>query len=410
MSRLRIIVLGYIVRGPLGGLVWHHLQYVVGLARLGHDVYFLEDSGDTAWCCYDPSRDLNDTDPSYGLGFASQAFGLVGMSERWAYHNAHTGKWMGPASSRVPEILRVADILLNLSGANPIRPWLQHIPVRVMIDTDPAFNQVRNLTDPVRRREADLHTAHFTYAENINRGASIPTDGFPWRPTRQPVVLEAWPVLPGPPEGMLTTVMQWDGYATREYGGQHFGMKSESFTPYLDLPQRVGSVFEVIIGGDQPRSLLTRHGWNVRSPHRTIPDPQSYQRFVQQSKAEFTVAKSGFVTTRSGWFSDRSSAYLASGRPVITQDTGYAGLFPTGEGLLVFSSPEEAVAAIAEVNSRYEQHCRAARGIVEEYFDARKILNELLDQSFATDWGDSSMDQDLEPGNGQSTPPDGDLP
>src|SRR5687767_5068557 len=125
-SSLRIVALGYLVRGPLGGLAWHHLQYVMGLAQLGHDVYFLEDSGDTPWCCYDPERNLTDADPTYGLGFAAHAFSLVGLADRWAYWDAYTQQWHGPAGERALSICNDADILLNLSGANPIRPWMEH--------------------------------------------------------------------------------------------------------------------------------------------------------------------------------------------------------------------------------------------------------------------------------------------
>ena len=174
--------------------------------------------------------------------------------------------------------------------------------------------------------------------------------------------------------------MQWDSYAVREYSGRRFGMKSESFAPYLDLPQRVGPIFELILGGKGSR-LLAEHGWTLRNPHETIPGPEQFRQFVRASKAEFTVAKSGYVVTQSGWFSDRSAAYLASGRPVVTQDTGYAGLFPTGDGLLSFDTPDGAIAAIADVSARYAHHCRAARAIAEEYFDAQKVLSRLLEES-----------------------------
>jgi len=380
-DRLRIIVLGYIVRGPLGGLAWHHLQYVMGLAQLGHEVCFLEDSGDTRWCCYDPSRDVTDSDPTYGLRFAAAAFAHCGLSTQWAYRDAHTDRWFGPAASRVRRVCDNADLLLNLSGANPIRPWLEQVPVRVFVDTDPAFTQVRHLTDGTRRGLSKQHTAFFSYAENIGRGASIPDDGLPWHATRQPIVLSAWPVVAGPREGKFTTVMQWDSYVAREFAGQRFGMKSESFLPYLDLPSRVGPIFELAVGGADVQTRLANHGWCVRNPNRLIPDPPSFQRFVQRSKAEFTVAKQGYVSTRSGWFSDRSAAYLASGRPVVTQNTGCGDWLAVGEGCLTFDDVDEAAGAIAEVNDHYDRHCRAARAIAEEYFDAGRVLPRLIEQS-----------------------------
>src|SRR3569832_2261619 len=150
---LRIILLGYIIRGPLGGLVWHHLQYAIGYARLGYEVYFVEDSDDYP-SCYDPVRDRTDTDPTYGLSFASEIFKQVGLADRWAYHDAHTGRWHGPCGERVIALCKSADLLLNLSGSNPLRPWFQSIPVRALIDTDPTFTQIRPLTDPAAKKRA----------------------------------------------------------------------------------------------------------------------------------------------------------------------------------------------------------------------------------------------------------------
>jgi len=376
--RLRIVVLGYIVRGPLGGLAWHHLQYVMGLARMGHEVCFLEDSGDTPWCCYDPSRDVTDADPTYGLAFCAAAFERAGLSDCWAYHDAHTTRWRGPLADQALDRCRAADLLLNLSGANRLRPWTGSIPVRVLIDTDPVFTQIRHLTDPDRRRDAERHTAFFSFGQNIGGAATIPDDGLPWQPTRQPIVLDAWPLVPGPPTGPFTTVMQWDSYAPREHGGRLFGMKSESFRAYLDLPTRTDQVFEIAVGGRPAAQALCGHGWTVSNPIKTIPDMGGFQAFVQRSRAEFSVAKHGYVLSRSGWFSDRSAAYLASGRPVVTQDTGFTDWMPAGTGVLVFTSLEEAVACIADVNARYEEHSLAARRLAERHFDARTVLADLL--------------------------------
>jgi hypothetical protein len=378
-ERLRIVVLGYIVRGPLGGLVWHHLQYVMGLARMGHNVCFIEDSGDTPWCCYDPSRDVTDADPTYGLGFADRAFQTGGIPDRWAYHDTHTGRWYGPLAECALDRCREATLLLNLSGANRLRPWTRTIPHRVLIDTDPVFTQIRHLTDADRRQDAEQHTAFFSFAENIGRGASIPDDGFPWQPTRQPIVLDAWPVLDPPETGRFTTVMQWDSYAARDHQGRRFGMKSDSFVPYLTLPSRVGPLFEIAVGGAAAARVLGNYGWAVRNPIKAIGDALGYQQFLQRSKAEFTVAKHGYVASRSGWFSERSAAYLASGRPVVTQDTGFSDWVPAGSGLLAFTSADEAAQSVNDVIERYEHHRRAARALAESHFDSTLVLQRLLD-------------------------------
>lgn len=397
-QRLRIIVLGYIVRGPLGGLAWHHLQYVMGLARLGHDVYFVEDSGDSEWCCYDPVRDVTDTDPAYGLQFAAAAFTRVGLGTRWAYYDAHARRWCGPAAASAPEVCATADVVLNVSGVNPLRPWLAAIPCRVFVDTDPVFTQIRHLADPEARALAAQHTAFFSFGENIGTaGCTVPADGFAWQPTRQPVVLDAWPVTPPPADGKFTTVMQWDSYPARTYDGRHYGMKSASFMPYLDLPRRLGPIFDLAVGSaTAPRDLLREHGWVVRDSREPTRDPWTYQRYIQTSAAEFGVAKHGYVVTRSGWFSERSASYLASGRPVVAQDTGFSQWLDTGTGVVPFGTPDEAAAAIDRVRGAYAAQARAARELVEAQFDARTILPRLLEGAAARPSGRGGESESLD--------------
>lgn len=382
-SSLRILVLGYLVRGPMGGMAWHHLQYVMGLRALGHDAWFLEDSGDTEYSCYDPSRGITGKDPTYGLAFTADCFERVGLRDYWAYHDAHTGRWHGPASSRIRELVSGADLLINLSCSHAARPWFDDIAVRVLVDTDPLFTQIRHLTNPDRRALAERHNRFFTFAGNIDAAdCTIPTDGFPWKATRQPVVIDAWPNTPPPRDACLSTVMQWDSYQPLEYMGRRYGMKSDMFSDFLDLPTRSMARFELAVGGGAiPRALLRENGWNLQDPLVVAADPWSYQEFIRRSQGEFTVAKEGYVASRSGWFSERSAAYLASGRPVVTQDSGFSDWLPTGEGLFAFKTPDEAQAACDEVFRRREVHGAAAREIAEVHFDARKVLNDLLEQS-----------------------------
>jgi hypothetical protein len=382
MKNCRILVLGYIVRGPLGGLAWHHLQYVMGLKQLGHDVYFVEDSDDYEGC-YDPSNDSVGKDPTYGLRFASGVFEHMGLRDRWAYYDAHTSQWLGPCREQVVAIGSRADVLLNVSGVNPLRPWFANVPIRVLIDTDPAFMQIRHLTDHTARERAEAHNRFFSFGENVGKPQSgIPDDGFAWQPTRQPVVLGVWEATPGPREGKFTTVMQWDSYPLREFKDRKYGMKSDSFAPYLDLPQRAGRIFELAVGSHTaPRDLLRTKGWDVIDPREPTKDPWTYQQYLQRSKAEFALAKHGYTVSRSGWFSERSAAYLASGRPVITQNTGFTDWLKVQSGVLAFHTPEEALSGIRDVNEHYEHHCRAAREVAEEYFDARKVLDSLIERA-----------------------------
>ena len=385
-SSLRIIVMGYVVRGPLAGPTWHHLQYVRGLVDLGHEVWYLEDSQDYA-ACYDPAQQIVTADPSYGLTYAQRVFDRMGggLGQRWAYFDAMQNRWHGPAGEGMPAICRSADMVLNVSGINALRPWVAQIPHRVLIDTDPVFTQVDILNDAERRRFAESHTAFFTFGESFGQpGCTMPDDGLPWLPTRQPVLLHAWAPTPGPADGRYTTVLLWDSYDVREWQGQKWGMKSQEMERVLDMPARCGHRFEMALGGPTaPHNRLEALGWHFCDPLAVTCDPWDYQAYLRQSKAEFSVAKHGYVASGSGWFSERSTSYLALGRPVVVQDTGFSRHLPTGAGLLAFNTLGEAVAAVAEVDADYRRHAEAARAVIESCFDARQVLSRLVEQALA---------------------------
>ena len=377
---LRIAVGVYVARGPMGGLSWHYLHYAAGLAALGHHVTVVEDSGDHAWCCYHPTTGDNDDDPAEGLAYAAACYARLGLT-RWAYYDAHRSAWTGPSADTIDEELRTAEVFLNISGATTMRPWLEQVPRRVLVDTDPGFTQVRHLEVAADRSLAAAHTDFFTFGELFGQpGCSLPDDGFPWRPTRQPLALDAW-TLPTPAgTGPFTTVMRWDSYVVRRHGGLELGMKSRSFQPFLDLPAESPVDLEIALGGPAPESDLRSRGWSIRDPQQVAPDPWALQDYLRSSAGEFAVAKHGYVVSRSGWFSERSANYLASGRPVVTQDTGFSSVLPTGEGLLPFSDPDSALAALREVSASPARHGAAARRLAVEFFDARKVLPAMLDQ------------------------------
>jgi hypothetical protein len=361
-------------------MAWSNCQYLAGLRQLGHDVHFVEDSDDYP-SCYDPVRDVTDTDPSYGLAFADQTFRRLDLAEHWAYHDAHRNRWLGPAGLRIRDVLASADLLLDLCGVNPLRPWLLSIPARVLVDEDPAFTQIRHLTNPAAMDRALQHTAFFSFGANVNRrGCRLPSDGLPWQPTRQPVALSTVPCTPGRARGRFTTVMQWASYLSLRHRRTRYGMKADSFQPFIGLPRRVGAAMEIALGASSDvRRRLAANGWHVRDARQLTKSVESYQRYIRSSKAEFSVAKHGYVISRSGWFSERSVAYLASGRPIVVQDTGFSDWLPTGAGVRGFSTLEEAIGAVEAVDRDYAHHCRAARAVAEEYFDASRVLPPLID-------------------------------
>jgi hypothetical protein len=367
-----------VVRGPLGGLAWHYLQYVLGLAQLGHDVWFIEDADDGP-SCYDPRSSTMTRDPAFGIEFAVKVFARLGLADRWAYYDSHTRAWLGPAGRRARRICAEADVVLNVSAINPIRPWLARVPVRVLIDTDPAFTQIQHLTAPERRAFAEAHTAFFTFGENIPRGTSrVPADGLPWQATRQPVVLDQWPLTAAPAARRFTTVMLWNSYPAVEYGGVRYGMKSVSFDAFVDLPRHTNVTLELACKTRARLTRLVEHGWRLRSPRGSSGDPWRYQRFIQGSTAEFSVAKHGYVAANTGWFSERSTAYLASGRPVVVQDTGFSEWLRADAGVVAFSSLEQAIHGIERVTAEYDRHAKAAREVAAAFFDSRPVLTSLL--------------------------------
>jgi hypothetical protein len=380
-SKLSIAVLGYIVRGPLGGMVWHHLQYVLGLKKLGYDVCFIEDSEDYP-ACYNPETYETSSDASFGLRFIDDCFSRLGLKENWAYYDAHKNQWFGRPKEKILDFFASADIVLNISGANPLRDWALQVPKRVYIDTDPAFIQTRHLTDENAKRLAEKHNSFFTFGENFGADdCQIPDDGFAWQPTRQPLVLDEWKVTKGNKNNFWTTVMQWDSYQTAEYNGQIFGMKSASFDEYTDLPQMTLEKFELALGSETaPGKFLQSKGWKITNPLIPTRTPWTYQKFIQDSKAEWTVAKHGYASSKNGWFSERSACYLASARPVLTQETGFSKFIECGAGLLSFSTKEEVLEGIEKINSDYRQHCKTAREIAVEFFSYEKVLSKLLDE------------------------------
>jgi hypothetical protein len=373
--RLKILCSGLLVRHPVGGLSWHHLQYLVGLQRLGHDVTFVEHYG---WddSCYDPAPDEMTSDPSYGIAYLKKLLEPHHLADRWCYL-AQDGIAHGLSRRELSAVCRDCDVYFNLSYINWIDEFEQ-CRRRVLVDTDPVLTQTRafGLGGPFSR-----YTVLATYGENVHQpNCSMPTANVHWFPTRQPVVLDLW--QPGAPnaEGVFTTVMTWKGYPDITFEGRVYGQKDREFEPYFSLPTRVGSRME--LATTPPPELADRlaaGGWTVVDPMNAAGDPWGYQRYIRSSRAEFSVARHAYVSTRCGWFSDRSAAYLASGRPVVVQDTGFTDWLDTDAGVVAFATPEEAAAGIADVNRRYELHCAEARRVAERYFDARRVLTDLLD-------------------------------
>jgi hypothetical protein len=374
---LDLVCAVHLVRHPVGGHSWHHLQYLAGFKRLGHRVTLFEDWG---WpdSCYDVDRNVMTSDPTYGIDYLLNLLRPHGLENDWCYL-AQDGTAHGMSREELASRLRACDAYFNLSGVNHI-PETGAARRRVLVDTDPVFTQIGGHGFKVPFSD---YTARFTYGENVGRpGCIIPTAGVSWLPTRQPVVLDLWPVTAGDADAPVTTVINWAAYGDRTHEGRVYGQKDREFEPFFTLPPDVNVRAEIAVNGPQPiKDRLAAGGWRTLDPREITRDPFTYQRFIAGSKAEFCVAKHGYVTTRSGWFSDRTTAYLASGRPAVVQDTGFSAFLPTGKGLLPFRTPDEAHAALRSIDEDYPAHCASARAVAESHFDSDKVLIAMLQGS-----------------------------
>jgi hypothetical protein len=374
---LKIVCSGYLVRHPVGGLSWHHFQYLLGLRRLGHEVTFFEDYG---WCnsCYDPVQNLMTADPTYGIAYLRTLFQPYGLAEDWCYL-AEDGTAYGMSRAQLAQHCRECDVYFTLSNVNWI-PEVEYCRRRVLVDTDPVFTQIdaHGFGKPF-----DWYDVRLTYGENVHQaGCSMPTGSARWLPTRQPVVLDVWPVEAGNPAASFTSVMNWTSIGEHEYQGQVYGEKPREFQQFLSFPQETGEPMELaIIAPEDVSARLLQGGWRLANALEITRTPWTYQDYIKASRAEFAVARHGYVSTQCGWFSDRSTAYLAMGRPVVLQDTGFSAFLPCGAGLLAYHTKAEALAAIRHLATDYEAHCQAARAVAEEYFDARRVLSDMLEKS-----------------------------
>ena len=383
MRGLRIIVAGYFVRCPLGGYAWQAAHYLLGLQRLGHDVWFYEDNAYYA-PAFDPQRQALEPAYEYGLAAAARFFASIGFPERWLFVDTVSNRAFGATAAQITGLLADADLVINLGGVNRIDPERRRGKRSVYVDLDPAYTQLR-LANGDRKLRAflDEHATLFTTGENIGTERSpIPSGDLLWRPTRQPIAIDQWADA-GSPRAVYTTVGKWniEGRDVQMDGETFHWRKRTEFLRCEELPQRTGAAFELAmdvdsVPGDGDR--MRAHGWRIADPLAVSTDPWTYRDYVRCSRGEFTVAKDMNIRLRSGWFSDRAACYLAAGRPVIEQDTAFGDVLPLGPGLQAFRNVEEAADAINAVEADYTRASSHASEVAREYFAAEKVLSALL--------------------------------
>jgi hypothetical protein len=365
---VRIVVSGRLAAVPAqGGATWAVLQYVLGLRRLRHDVWFVE-----------PVERVD----QHQVRYFRDVVGTFDLEDRAVLYEEGGAAAAGTALDRLLDALGTADLLVNISGVLRDPELLERPARRLYLDVDPAFTQLWHLQGV--DVGIDGHERYATVGGLIGSAScTVPTCGLDWIPTDQPVVLDEWPAVEELRHDALTTVGHWRGYGSIEHAGTIYGQRAHSMRTLVELPGLVDTplmpALAIHPGETDDLESLDRNGWQVLDPEAVAGTPHSYRAFVQGSLGEIGIPKAGYVTSRCGWFSDRSVCYLASGRPVVVQDTGFSELVPTGDGLLAFDTTGQAAAAVDDLRSRYPRHARAARELAVAYFDSDRVLSRLLE-------------------------------
>ncbi|MFD0980280.1 glycosyltransferase [Tropicimonas aquimaris] len=379
-----VIVTGFISEYPYGGVAWQTLHYIEGLRRSGFDPYYFEETG--TW----------PADPKHGLAFLSDVMEAHGLEHRWICRSSALGKTIGLSEPAFADVLTSTSALFNVTGSTLLGEEFLAVPIRLHIETDPVEFQLKRAIelagavsqDDERyfeyRANIDLHTHLFTFGENFGAtDCDVPNVDYRFIPTRQPVVVDWWAGSPPSDGGSFTTIANWDQRGEKDVvwqGEEMSWTKGREFLRFIGVPESTGETFELALSSapEDVRDRLAAAGWTVSDAVAASRTPDVYRNYIQRSRGEFTVAKYQYHRLRCGWFSDRSACYLAAGRPVVTQDTGFGNILPVGEGLFPFSTVEDVCEATEAIATDPERHQTAALEIAREYFDAEKVVGDML--------------------------------
>lgn len=385
-EKKKIVLLGMMSKIPVAGVVWQTVHYLIGFERLGYEVYYVEAHART------PSMFMereDDDGSAKAAAFIEQVMQRFDLGDRWAFHALHEdGRCYGLSELQLKQLYDSADLIINLHGGTIPLPEHSATGRLIYLETDPVDLQIE--LHRGNQEAIDFlspHCAFFTFGENYGQpDCRLPiSDRFNFLPTRQPVVLDFWQAPYSNGAGKtFTTIANWrQAWREVEFEAETYHWsKHLEFMKFLDLPVRTNQEFELALSGcdESDEKLLESKKWKVRPALGFSGDIDSYRQYITGSRGEFTVAKDQNIRLRSGWFSDRSATYLASGRPVITQETGFSNVLPTGKGLFAFSTLEEIIDAVGQINADYETHSRAAGEIAQEYFSADRVLSSLIER------------------------------
>jgi hypothetical protein len=393
-QKLRIIVGGLVGQYPMGGVAWDYFHYVLALAELGHDVYYHEDTW--VWP-HDPMKGYPTDDPNYTVNFIRDFFNRYAphLNEHWHYvllHETH----FGMTKEAFDDVAKTADVFLNVSGASFVPDHLNPKCIKVFMDTDPGYNQIVMHERPAWSENVDrwvsqvrAHDRHLTYAENIyGSDCAIPRMDLDWQPTRCVVTLPSWSDLKNSPprdDAAFTTVMSWGYFGGKLiYNGVQYSAKAPEYEKFKDLPKRVSVPLTLAVGGfTTPTDDILRNGWNLVDARQLTMTGETYRKFIADSAGEWSIAKNVYVATNSGWFSCRTACYLAAGRPAVVQDTAWSRFVPSGEGVVAFSTMDEAIDGLKRVTSQPQRHREAAYEIARQYLAPDRVLPPMIEAIYA---------------------------
>ena len=385
MKRKRIVVMGFMGSMPIAGVIWQHVHYIVGLQKLGHEVYYIEDS---ARLPYNPDTFEVNNEYDYAANLLARLADEFDCRNRWSFCARYLpgNPTAGMPLKKIRQLYREADAILNICGTQEFNDDLLASDRILYVESDPGVEQIK--VDKRNRTTIDYlrrHHALFTFGENVGTPRfPVPTHGFRWLPTRQPIVTEIWKTQRAPARAaVFTSVANWSTSGLKDIqwrGDKYLWSKSREFVRFVGAPKRAGETFELAteIAHERTREKFLRNGWRFRAPHVMSADYWLYRDYIRRSKGEFTVAKDQYVRLNTGWFSDRSGCYLAAGRPVIIQETGFSRHYGNNGGLFAFRTLQEIAEAVREINADYAKHSRAAREIAREFFEAETVLGSLL--------------------------------
>jgi hypothetical protein len=380
----KIVVLGMMSRMPVAGVVWQTVHYLIGLKRLGYDVYYVEAHGTTPRSFL---RRPEDNGWANAAAFIDRVLKRFDLGHQWAYFARYgDGRYYGMSETQVNDLYRSAALIINLHGGTDPLPEHSANGRLVYLETDPVAAQIEVHHQEKRTLDyLSTHCAFFTFGENYGQlDCGLPVSNqFAFKATRQPVVVDFWHNVPrNGGEPVFTTIGNWQqpAHVVTYEGEVYHWSKHLEFLKFIDLPARTSQAFELALSNytDADKAMLESNGWRVRHALDFSMDLDRYCEYIAGSRGEFTVAKDQNIRLRSGWFSDRSACYLAMGRPVITQETGFSNILPTGAGLFAFTTMEEILDALEQINSEYERHSQAALQIARDYFSYDVVLPRLL--------------------------------